>query len=184
MINLASFDPGKLTGAAIFDQYGKIITGSTIVYEGFYPYVDRLEKMKAHHNIDFAFIERYENFRGVYRKNAFKVQKQVGLIQEIFPNHIMVHPRQWNNQGWKPAFKKIMCCDEFGREFGSEHVNDAALMGSKIFQKAQAGLGSETFQALQYLSQTKREWPRNRDLTIYTLWADYKAELEQKAQAA
>ena len=174
MGNIISCDPGSPMGSAIFSPHGKLLKASQIVCEGNALYLERLQKIKKHNSIDIAFIEDYYHFPGVVQKCSFSIKEQIGLLKAVFPDFIIIHTKQWNPYDWQEAYKRLVAMDIFGREFDSGHTTDAALMGNNIFQKAQVGIGEETFQALKWLAQTKRIWPKNHDQSLYILWNEYK----------
>jgi len=94
--NIASFDPGKVTGLAVLDMNGDFKHKGEIKFKG------TAEQFKAEimaakkcYNLQFAFIEKYVVQVGAHRPNASKVEYYIQLIQECFDRYIMVKNTDW-----------------------------------------------------------------------------------------
>jgi len=180
MSNFISIDPGSPTGAAVFDPEGRLVLASQIVYEGAIEYISRLRKAGKKHEIEFALIEQYYRFQQGYLKNAHKVQAQIQLLQETFPNHIMVHTGEWNPMQYRDRAKRELCQEIFKQPFLNSHIRDAALMGYKCFQKVRYETGAQAFTAMKHRAMSVRKWPTLKDLSWLAWWEKYQRECEQK----
>jgi hypothetical protein len=129
-MNFVCIDPGRATGCAISSliPFGNLIEVGTIRDNGsIEKYCDALRKMKERHDIQFAVIEKYQNF-GKYFVDASTVQAEIRACQDVFPRHIMVATGQWNPRHFQDKYKRLMAASTFRRTFTNSHTTDAAMI--------------------------------------------------------
>ena len=178
-MNFCSIDPGKQTGIALFDQYGKLLDSFTLHYQDHEQYSKALQEAKLRHFIQFALIERFTPFIGKQRKGAHSVQTQMTICQEVFSSHVLIYTSQWNPRAYKGKFKRTVWAPTvFQRLFPNDHQCDAAIMGTVIWTKTVSAIG-EAFNALWWLARTKKSWPTLREESLCILW-----ERMKRAEAA
>ncbi len=173
-MNFISIDPGKQTGLAVFDQYGKLLDSFTLHYRDHLDYSKALQEAKERHFIQFALIERFTPFVGMRRKGAHSVETQMTICKEVFPAHVLIYTSQWNPRSYKGKFKRTVWAPMlFHRIFPNDHQCDAAIMGGVIWSRTSAAI-SEAFQALWWLARTKRAWPTAKERSLVSLWDEYR----------
>lgn len=164
--HFVAFDPGKHTGAAIFNNEGKLVVCSEIACGESVPaYLEALSNLRNKNNVRFALIENYVNF-GKMRPNAHEVVAQIWAIKFVYAQHIMVFTNQWNPQKVGDRYKKEGIYPALFREaplVKSPHAIDAAIMGGVIWKKAEQLSYANPFDALLFLALTKRIYPRIKD---------------------
>jgi len=164
-----SIDPGSPTGVAIFDEYGKSILTGTVKYLTAEDYINRLKQMRDYHMIAFALLESYTPFiagrKGVFRtRTSFKVNTQLQICKEIFKEHVLVNPKQWNPGSYSDRWKRAIVRSEYFIDLKNSHETDAFLMGMNIWKRVQMATGSRAFWALMALAMSDRKkYPRAND---------------------
>lgn len=175
------FDPGLQTGVSIYNADGTLKLSSEIIYDTAKPFILMLEKIKEFHNVAWAIIERFEMFSGPARKNAFKCQTQVQILQEVFPAHFTIIERQWNKERLTKQQKKDRAGHIVGRKIDTEHEADAILIGNNTWNSQVTVLQSETWDAFKFLaSKPEHKWPSKAEPCLYTQWDNYKRQLQSK----
>ena len=142
-MNWATFDPGRVTGIAVWSDTiinsnhparWELLSAGSLKYTSPRDFLDRLEAIKRNYMIEFAVIERYQNFGKRYR-NAERMITQQELICSVFPDCILISKRSWDSANTKPPAQKAILA-EYGIELPrNEHERDAVHMALNIFRR-------------------------------------------------
>lgn len=151
-MTFATFDPGKKTGIAIWNEtiadnkLFDLVSVSTLVYKNADDFLHRVQAIRDHYGLQFAIIEKYLNFGRQYTR-AFECVVQQTIIMEQFANYILIPKNVWDSTKMKVLAQKKLIQDYGYNVPKNEHERDVIAMMIRIFNR----LPVDNEQKAQYL---------------------------------